>query len=157
MWSSPPFTQAQWKPGFFLEIPNPDAVGSRCNKSVRLDSWCWDYKLSEANLQGFASHSACRFQICFPSTCNIHRHSEFYWERLGVNLYVIKERVGFRALDGGDLFQFPPTSGIPLQLQHKEEQLHLPFLPNKWQIAPRAEKVEEMIKVHVSSKRGTMW
>lgn len=64
--------------------------------------------------------------------------------------------MGFGALDGGDLFQFPPTSGIPPQLQHKEEQLHLPFLPDKWQIAPRAEKVEEMIKVHVLNKRGTM-
>lgn len=157
MRSSLPFTQAQWKLGVFLEIPNPKAVGSRHNKAVRLDTWCRDCKLSAAKLQGFTSRSAFRFQICFPSTYDIHAHSEFYWERLGVNLFIIKERVGFRALDGGDLFQFPPTSGMPLQLQHEEEQLHLPLLPDKWQIVPRAEKVEEMIKVHVWMKRGTMW
>lgn len=139
----------------FLETPNPKVAASRRNKLERLDRWGWDYKLSEANLQGFTS--AFRFQICFPSTHNIRVHSEFYWERLRVNLFIIKGRVGFRALGGGDVFQFPSTSGMPLQLQHEEEQLHLPFLPDKWQIAPRAEKMEEMIKVRVWNKRGIMW
>lgn len=94
---------------FFLETntsPIPKAVGARHNKSARLDSWGWDYKLSEANLQGFTSHSAFRLQICFPSTHNVQAHSEFYWERLEVNLFIIKERVGLGALDGGDLFRF---------------------------------------------------
>lgn len=88
---------------FFLETntsPIPKAVGARHNKLVRLDSWGWDYKLSETNLQGFTSHSAFRLQICFPSTCNVQAHSEFYWERLEVNLFIIKERVGLGALDG---------------------------------------------------------
>jgi len=82
-------------------------------------------------------------------TYNIHIHSEFHWERLGINLFIIKERVGFRALDEGDLFQLPCISGMPLQLYHEEEQLHLPFLPDKWQITSRAAKVEEMLKACV--------
>lgn len=90
--------------GGFLETSNPKAVGSRGDKLMRLDSWGWDYKLSEAHSEGFTSHSAFRFQIPFPSTYNILIHSEFYWETLGVNLFTIKERVGFGAL--GDFGRF---------------------------------------------------
>lgn len=86
--------------------PIPKVTGARHNKLVRSDSWGWNYKLSEANLQGFTSYSAFRFQICFPSTYSANTHSEFYWEKLEVNLFIIKERAGFRALDGRDLFQF---------------------------------------------------
>lgn len=45
----------------------------------------------------------------------MHTHTWFYWERLEVNLFIIKERVGFRALDGGDLFQFLSCSHPSLE------------------------------------------